>query len=181
MCYNVIEVVMTKFILIRHGEPRYDQVLRKESYSLGYDFGKLTINGIEQAKKVASDARLTDADIIVSSPFTRALQTAANIASIKNLEVLVENDLHEWIPDINMTGKINGELAFNSYMSNNGAKSKDKFNYETYEELKKRIELALIKYTNYKKVIVVSHGIAISSLTHFNDVIEFCGIREVEI
>ena len=110
---------MTKFILIRHGEPRYDQVLRKESYSLGYDFGKLTINGIEQAKKVASDARLTDADIIVSSPFTRALQTAANIASIKNLEVLVENDLHEWIPDINMTGKINGELAFKSYMSNN--------------------------------------------------------------
>ena len=65
--------------------------------------------------------------------------------------------------------------------SNNGIKSNDKFNYETYEELKKRIELALIKYTNYKKVIVVSHGIAISSLTHFNDVIEFCGIREVEI
>ena len=69
MCYNVIEVLMTKFILIRHGEPRYDQVLRKESYSLGYDFGKLTINGIEQAKKVATDPRLTDADIIVSSPF----------------------------------------------------------------------------------------------------------------
>ena len=105
---------MTKFILIRHGEPRYDQVLRKESYSLGYDFGKLTINGIEQAKKVATDPRLTDADIIVSSPFTRALQTAANIAAIKNLEVLVENDLHEWIPDINMTGKINGEFAFKS-------------------------------------------------------------------
>ena len=64
---------MTKFILIRHGEPRYDQVLRKESYSLGYDFGKLTINGIEQAKKVATDPRLTDADIIVSSTFTSCL------------------------------------------------------------------------------------------------------------
>jgi hypothetical protein len=43
------------------------------------------------------------------------------------------------------------------------------------------MELVLLKYTHYQKVIVVSHGIAISSLTFFDDVIEHCGIREASI
>ena len=43
------------------------------------------------------------------------------------------------------------------------------------------MELVLLKYTQYDQVIVVSHGIAISTLTHFDDVIEHCGVRQITL
>jgi len=173
---------MTTFILIRHGEPRYDEIVNKGIYGMAYNFGRLTDNGVVQAKRVANDQRLKESDIIISSPFTRSLQTAANIASHLGLDVIVEHDLHEWLPDLNPNRDIDGQQAFELYMQNQGQLvSSTGFNYETYDMIKKRIELVLLKYTHYKKVIVVSHGIAMSSVTHFDDVIEHCGIREVTI
>ena len=173
---------MTQFILIRHGEPRYDEVIDKGIYGMAFNFGKLTSNGVIQAKQVASDVKLSGAQLIISSPFTRSLQTAANIASVLGLEVIVEHDLHEWLPDLNPNLDVEGQKAFELYMKNKGMVDKEfGFNYETYEAIKKRVELVLIKYTSYDKVIVVSHGIAISSVTHFDDIIEHCGIRIITI
>ncbi|MGA0351156.1 MAG: histidine phosphatase family protein [Acholeplasmataceae bacterium] len=172
---------MTTFILVRHGEPRYDEVKEKGIYGMAYNFGKLTDNGIEQAKRRAKDPLLQHADLIISSPFTRSLQTAANIASLLGLDVIVEHDLHEWLPEKNIVKEVDGEKAFETYMNNQGKKATETFEYETYEEVKKRMQLVLLKYTKYKKVIVVSHGIAISSLTHFDDVIEHCGVREITL
>jgi broad specificity phosphatase PhoE len=173
---------MTQFILIRHGEPRYDEVIDKGIYGMAFNFGKLTSNGVIQAKQVASDVKLSGAQLIISSPFTRSLQTAANVASVLGLEVVVEHDLHEWLPDLNPNLDVEGQKAFELYMKNKGMVDKEfGFNYETYEAIKKRIELVLIKYTSYDKVIVVSHGIAISSVTHFDDIIEHCGIRIITI
>jgi broad specificity phosphatase PhoE len=173
---------MTQFILIRHGEPRYDEVIDKGIYGMAFNFGKLTSNGVIQAKQVASDVKLSGAQLIISSPFTRSLQTAANISSVLGLEVVVEHDLHEWLPDLNPNLDVDGQKAFELYMKNKGIVDKEfGFNYETYEAIKKRIELVLIKYTSYDKVIVVSHGIAISSVTHFDDIIEHCGIRIITI
>ncbi len=172
---------MTTFILIRHGEPRYDEVVEKGIYGMAYNFGKLTDNGIEQAKKRALDPQLKDAEIIIASPFTRALQTAANIASKLGLEVIVEHDLHEWLPDKNVVKDVNGAASFEMYMKLEGKKAPHTFDYETYDEIKKRMELVLLKYTKYRKVIVVSHGIAISALTHFDDIIEHCGVRVIDL
>lgn len=172
---------MTTFLLIRHGEPRYDEVLEKGIYGMAYNFGKLTDNGIEQAKKRAEDPLLKDAEIIISSPFTRALQTAANIAAKLDLVVLVEHDLHEWLPDKNVVKAVDGAASFEMYMKLEGKKAPHTFEYETYDEIKKRMELVLLKYTKYRKVIVVSHGIAISTLTHFDDIIEHCGVREINL
>jgi broad specificity phosphatase PhoE len=173
---------MTQFILIRHGEPRYDEVIDKGIYGMAFNFGKLTSNGVIQAKQVASNVKLSGAQLIISSPFTRSLQTAANVASFLGLEVVVEHDLHEWLPDLNPNLDVDGQKAFELYMKNKGMVDKEfGFNYETYEAIKKRIELVLIKYTSYDKVIVVSHGIAISSVTHFDDIIEHCGIRIITI
>lgn len=36
----------------------------------------------------------------VSSPYTRALQTAAIISQKTNIDITVEMDLHEWMPDL---------------------------------------------------------------------------------
>jgi len=172
---------MTTFILIRHGEPRYDEIKEKGIYGMAYNFARLTENGIEQSKTRAKDSKLKDAEIIISSPFTRSLQTAANIASTLGLDVIVEHDLHEWLPDKDVVKDVDGEKAFETYMNHLGKKSTTSFEYETYDEVKKRMELVLLKYTKYRKVIVVSHGIAISALTLFDDIIEHCGVREITI
>lgn len=172
----------THFIFIRHGEPRYDEVQKKWKQSVGFNFGKLTDNGVDQAEEVAKDERLKDADLIVSSPYTRALQTAAIISRVTGIKLTVENDLHEWNPDVNEIHDYDGNLSFEEYLKNKGVHHiTDKYRWETYEDLKKRVELALIKYKNYKKVIIVCHGIVMSAITNFDDVIEHCGIREVDI
>ena len=173
---------MTTFYLIRHAEPRYDEVVERGIYGMAFNFGKLTDNGVLQAHERGKDEVLKKSQIILSSPYTRALQTAAIIASHLGLEVIVEHDLHEWMPDLNPNFDADGESAFESYMAQNGQKDiNNSFDYETYDAIKKRMELVLLKYTQYEEVIVVSHGIAISSLTHFNDVIEHCGVRKIEL
>ncbi len=172
----------THFIFVRHGEPRYDEVVKLWSHSAGFNFGKLTDNGVDQAEKVAKDERLKDAEIIISSPYTRALQTAAIISRVTGIKIAVENDLHEWNPDINEIYDYDAQLSFEEYLANRGVhKVTDKYRWESYEDLKKRVELALIKYKNYKKIIVVCHGIVMSTMTNFDDVIEHCGIREVDM
>ncbi|EQB87662.1 hypothetical protein M918_08185 [Clostridium sp. BL8] len=91
---------MTKLILIRHGEPDYSDVTERNFKGHGRDLGHLTPAGIEQAKAVAKDERLKGASIIVSSPYTRALQTAAIISKETSLDISIELDIHEWLPDL---------------------------------------------------------------------------------
>lgn len=52
-----------------------------------------------QSEITAEDSRLLDADVIVSSPYTRALQTAAIISRKTNKKIIIEPELHEWIAD----------------------------------------------------------------------------------
>ena len=68
---------MTTFYLVRHGEPTYKPVDVRKFIGHGRDLAPLTKNGIEGVKKTANDSRLKNCEIIVSSPYTRALQTAA--------------------------------------------------------------------------------------------------------
>jgi broad specificity phosphatase PhoE len=173
---------MTTFILIRHGEPRYDEVIERGISGMAYNFGKLSANGILQAKARAKDPLLKDAEFIIASPYTRALQTAQIIASELQLEVEVEHDLHEWLPHLNPNEVMDGDAAYEEYMKKHGELlNRTAFNYETYENLKKRVQMVLFKYANYKKVIVVAHGIVMSTMTRFDDVIEYCGVREVTL
>lgn len=93
---------MTQFYLIRHGEPQWDI---NEQYKLkghGRDLVPLTNEGINQVYLTAKDVRLKEADIIVSSPYPRALQTDAILSKELGLEILVEFDLREWQPDLHL-------------------------------------------------------------------------------
>jgi broad specificity phosphatase PhoE len=172
-----------KVVLIRHGEPRYDEVAERGYIGQGYDLGKLTERGVMQAINVSSSFRLDDAELIVSSPYTRALQTAAIISRLRNLELTIENDLHEWMPDKTFRSKQDVSKAYDDFMNNEGKDTKKKItDWETYAELKKRTHEALRPYIGkYNKIIVVCHGMVMTTFTHIFDMIEHCGIREVEI
>lgn len=174
---------MANFILIRHGEPRYDEVRERGYFGMGHELGRLTDLGVKQAEERALDNRLEDADLILASPYTRALQTAAIISRITNIPLTVENDLHEWMPDTNHQFLIDDyDELFKEYIDSRGVRNNDtKYPWESYEALKKRVVNVLNKYKDYKKVIVVCHGLVIHSLTNFDDQVEHCGVREITI
>lgn len=66
-------------VLIRHGEPDYRVVTERKFKGHGRDLAPLTEQGVLQAEAVSHDPRLAGAEFIVSSPYTRALQTAAMV------------------------------------------------------------------------------------------------------
>ena len=78
---------MAFFYLIRHGEPDYCNMLEKGFYGFGRSFTPLSETGVKQAEKIAKDKRLKTAELIVSSPYTRALQTAAIISRETGLKI----------------------------------------------------------------------------------------------
>ncbi|MGI4776053.1 MAG: histidine phosphatase family protein [Janthinobacterium lividum] len=172
---------MTLFFLIRHGET--DWSLNEKYHLKGEyrDLPSLTQNGINQAKELANDPRLRKAEFILSSPYTRALQTAAVISRIANLDIAVEYDLREWQPDINLEVSNLKQLknAIDDYENEKGihplgiTKS-----WESKSSLKERVSGVLNKYLKYDTIGVVTHEQVIKSLQDV-DKIPFCKIYEL--
>ncbi|HOI86132.1 MAG TPA: histidine phosphatase family protein [Acholeplasmataceae bacterium] len=172
----------THLILIRHGEPRYDEVQMRGFLGMGYELGKLTERGERQAELRAKDPILAGATLIISSPYTRALQTAAIISRITQIPLTVETDLHEWMPDTTFKLDFDIPQAFEEYVKHKGLFYPDrKYPWETYPDLQTRVMQAVKKYTHHQKIIVVCHGVVMSALTRFDDIIEHCGVREAVI
>ena len=90
---------MALFYLIRHGQPDYEAVNKLGFYGFWRSFAPLSECGLKQAEETAKDIRLLDADLIICSPYTRALQTAAIISREIDKEIVVEPELHEWVVD----------------------------------------------------------------------------------
>lgn len=177
----------TTFIFVRHGEPKYDEIKKNEAYGLAWDFGRLTDDGVKQAQQRALDERFKDADLIISSPYTRSLETAAIIAGKTGLPVRVETNLHEWAPDLTFNNTYSEERTqqihqlTKEFFSGDGERPLDSpFNYESLSMVRQRVEDVLNRYTSYKKVIVVCHGIVMNSMTFFKDHVEYCGVRVIK-
>ena len=70
---------------------------------------------IKDVIETSKDIRLKNAQIIVSSPYTRALQTASIISKETGLDIVVEPDIREWQPDLTYQYK-NSERCRNIIM-----------------------------------------------------------------
>lgn len=97
---------MLEIILIRHEQADYDCPRIRKFPIVCAGLAPLSPIGIDQAEAVAKSELLNDAELIVSSPYTRALQTAAIISNVRNLKINVEFNLHEWLPDLNFKIKL---------------------------------------------------------------------------
>jgi broad specificity phosphatase PhoE len=90
---------VTQIYLIRHGEPDYAPVDSHGWPGMAADTAPLTPEGAKQAEAVADLLSGIGATYLVSSPFTRALQSAAIIGHRLALGVRVDYDLRDWLPD----------------------------------------------------------------------------------
>lgn len=166
---------------MRHSEPDYSFVHERGYIGHGRDLAQLTENGILIAENASLDSRLNDAEIIVSSPYTRALQTAAIISKNRQLNIKVELDLHEWMPDLSFQYSTTEEAVAMGKLCNEhrGVCPEDsEVKFENLENVFNRAKRALLRYGEYKKIIVVTHGMVIRRF-YFEPNIPFCGISEI--
>lgn len=171
-----------KIILIRHGEPDYMPCDSRGFIGHGRDLAPLTLEGNRQAEKVADDQLLKGSQLIISSPYTRTLQTAAIISKVTQLDIVVETDLHELLPDktFQYKGIEQARQQHREFMECKGTYPQGEFRkWETVEELTKRIKPVFDQYTSYDKIIVVTHGGVIRRFIP-TGVIEYCKPYEVD-
>lgn len=162
-----------QLFLIRHGQPDYAAVTTRHFIGHGRDLAQLSQLGQQQAEIVAQDSRLQDAEIILSSPYTRALQTAAIISRHTGIPIAVETDLMEWMPDLTFTytgpahfGEIDQELRNHQGVWNPSCK----FRWESLPDLGERAFGAVKRYLDRKKVIAVTHGMVIRQFVYMDEV-----------
>ena len=153
---------MTKFFFIRHGEPDYTEANTRIYQNWGLNMLTLSDKGIKQIKNTAEDPRLRNAQLIVTSPFGRALHTAAILSRKLNTDIAVETDLHEWMVDAEYRYLSDSEAAesFKEFCEHEGIRNDEcRYNWETAERIVTRITSVLNKYRNYDEVIIVCHGV----------------------
>ena len=168
------------FYFVRHGKTDYSEHNQKIYQGYGVNLASLAEKGKKQIKQTAKDERLQDADLIISSPYTRALQSAAILSRKLNVRLEVETDLHEWLANKNYMYEEDSkaELACAEYFSLNGdyPPGQDR-NWESRQLMAERARKVLEKYSQYDKVIVVGHSMMIQAVTGYNpklgEIVEF--------
>lgn len=170
-----------EIILVRHGEADYSQVDRKGYLGFGRDLAPLSANGIRQAYEASREQIFSGAQLVISSPYTRALQTAAIISKALGLELAVEVGLHERLPDTRNELRTKGalEASFKEYDAYRGIPAEGRaYPWESICQQTDRIKESLDKYCHHKKIIVVTHGELIRRLAPGR--LPFCGTVQIE-
>lgn len=156
------------FYFVRHGKTDYSQKNTKIYQGWGTQLAPLSEKGIAQIEKAALDERLRGADVILTSPYTRAVQTAAILSRVTGAKIVVETDLHEWMAnsayiydDDETAGR-----SFAEYVAMGGAyPAGEKRRWEDENAIRARVLPVLEKYRKYGKVIIASHGMLIKAVT----------------
>lgn len=158
---------MAKFYFIRHGKTDYSERNQKIYQGFGVNLSPLDRNGIKEIQNTAKDSRLCGATIILSSPYTRALQTAAILSKELQIDIVVETDLHEWLANKNYIYEKDeiAEKNYREFVQCKGVYPANRdLDWEDMPAMRNRVLPVLQKYRGYDKVIVACHGMLIQPL-----------------
>ncbi len=178
---------MTIFYLIRHGETSWKTEEIINAHARLKNHAPLTKRGVDQLIDTSKDKRLLEAELIISSPYTRALQSAAILSRKLDKDLVVEYNLHEWLLDKYFRRKDINEMnsIIQDFYQNRGIHNKESdIVWESAQSVKHRVEKVMSKYKEYDKVILVCHQMIIKILTEGEDItkdeINFGSIVEYE-
>ena len=168
-----------KIIFIRHGEPDYS-LLEEAGYTgFGLDLAPLSATGRRMATEAAANPLLEQAEILISSSVTRALETASYLIRDRQLPLFVEPLLHEW--QVYESGTEKFEQARKLFFENNGSlPAGSPVRYETAEQMKVRFLRTINKYREYETVALVAHRMLIRQFV-VDQQIDFCQFVECEL
>lgn len=150
---------MTTVYFVRHAEPNYGNHNDR--------LRELSEKGMEDRKRVTSFLADKRIDVVLSSPYKRAVDTVSHFAESRKLPVRIVEDFRErkvdsgWIEDFD--GFCKRQWADFSYRLTDG---------ETLAQVQSRnvsaLAEALREYAG-KNIVVGSHGTALSTILHFYD------------
>ena len=159
---------------IRHGHPNYNNIKKTDPIFFP-DYSPLSELGTQQAYDIDINV-LKNSKVILVSPYTRTMHTASIISKRMNKEIIIEKDLHEWLPDKTYQGTVDDFYINNKlYKQKNTYSDDEELNYERFEEMQKRFLNVLDKYKEqYDEIIVVAHQRIISTI--IDKQLDFCEV-----
>jgi len=147
-----------KIYLIRHGETTGDV---EGLYGGTYD-DHLSKKGIEQVRELAASLRSKGIEMIYSSPYLRAKETAEILEKTLKVPIKIKNDLRERNIYAFMSGKSKKEMTEKHPKQVEALKDYRQAiqDAEEYEDFKKRILAAVDEITaeNHHTIVIVTHG-----------------------
>ncbi|MBE1489506.1 histidine phosphatase family protein [Plantactinospora soyae] len=155
------------FLLMRHGETNWPLVNVRRLPGHANDLAPLTSAGVEEVRRRCGELRGIPLRYVVSSPMTRAVQSAAIAAGCLNLPLHVELDLHEWVPDLtfNWTDPSQVDRPLTALWAGIEPVDFDGPPYESRHDLAARIRQVLGRHAGDDPVLVLTHAVAIWSVT----------------
>ena len=149
---------------VRHGETDYDVVTARGVRGWATSFAPLSPVGRLQIDTIARDYRQQAASAIVCSSYARALESAALLSRTLNKPLYVEYDLHEWLPQKDPLGEIDGDLLERASGELRPGAGRDDAPWESIDEVRERVLAVLGRYRGFDPLIVVTHAVVIQSL-----------------
>ncbi len=150
---------MTKVYFVRHAEPNYNN---RDDMSR-----ELSAKGMNDRELVTQFLANKNIEVVLSSPFKRAVDTVAHFADSKGLNIEIVDDFRErkvdnaWIEDFTSFSK--AQWADFNYKLSDG---------ESLNEVQIRnisaLNCVLEKYKG-KNIVIGSHGTALSTIINYYD------------
>lgn len=160
--------------LLRHGETDYRVVAERGVRGWATSFAPLSPRGRTQIQAVASDYRLRESAVILTSSYARALESAALLSRALDKPLFVEYDLHEWLPQRDPLGGIDEKLVQHARSMLEG-RGRDP-TVEGLDDIQFRVARVLERYAEYESLTVVTHAVVIQALTGLRRAVEHAEI-----
>lgn len=155
---------MATIYLIRHSKTlKVNNDLDTDDLQLQNEKYSLSLEGEQIAQERLNNKIFKDIDILYSSNYVRAIQTAKYLANENNLEINIVSDLGERKFGISSWSELPSEFERKQFLDENYKIG----NGESRKEVSNRMFSVLIKILNKNKnknIAIISHGTAITYL-----------------
>jgi broad specificity phosphatase PhoE len=156
--------------LVRHGETDWALVNQRRLIGAANDLAPLTDEGARQILAAAERLRRAHVGLLLASPMTRALQSAALLSRALEVPLHVEFDLHEWVPDLTYSWDSPAQVvaAYEDLLRAGGEWPAEdpRPRWEPRSAVRRRVQGVLARYAGLDTTIaVVTHAGVITALT----------------
>lgn len=166
---------MTTIYLIRHSKPlKVNNTFNNDSLQIQNEKSSLSIEGEQIAQEKLNKNEFDNIDILFSSNYVRAIQTAKYLSTKDDLEINVISDLGERKFGINSWNELPESFERKQFLDENYKIG----NGESQKEVSNRMYSTIMKIlreNKNKRIAIISHATAISYLLK-----KWCDIQVVD-
>ena len=161
-----------RYLIMRHGQHDNDICTSLGFVGQGLELAPLTAEGERQAEGAAHSALLDACPLIVSSPYTRCMQTAAVISRLRGIPMTVELDLHEWIPDLTGQNRKEDYAALDGdYERCRGAyPDGESRRWESLAAVESRLRRVFDRYSGVDGTLLVMHSMLMHQIKPYGHI-----------